>query len=881
MTAKPIALTCNGLVNPLGVETAIPLFSWRLEPGPQGRRQTAYEIRVASSAAELESGPTTLWESGLVSSSESVQIRYGGQPLRSRQRACWTVRVHDESGQPGPWSEPATFEMGLLREADWRARWIAPAVYDMKKPSPAPLLRREFRLPAAARSARIYVSGLGYYELFVNGQRIGDEVLMPAFSRYDRTAYYQTWDVTAALRSGINVIGVMLGNGWYNCFTEEVWDFKQAPWRAQPKLRLQLEIDRVDGRTQRIASDTAWLASTGPIVFDGLRNGETYDARQEKPGWDAPGYATDGWTAARLVPSPGGGMRSQQHTPIRVTGTLKPVSRHEAKPGEWIFDLGQDIAGWARLKARGPAGTEITLRYVEKLDANGAIDPSNINWFIKSGDCQTDRFILKGSGEERFEPRFTYHGFQYVQVTGFPGTPDDDTITGVTVHTDLQPRGGFECSNPLLNAIQQAARWSTLGNYHGIPTDCPHREKNGWTGDAHLSAEQVLLNFDPATAYRKWLRDFHDVQRESGQLPGIIPTGGWGFNWGSGPAWDSALILIPWYLYLYQGDRAVLAENYPYMKRYVDYLTSMATAHTVNFGLGDWCPPTGGAGDHKCPTRVTDTAYYHVDASLLASIAALLGKPSDARRYGRLAEQIRTTFQKQFINRDTGMVTGNTQTSMACALYQGLVEAKDQPAVLAALVSEVEAQKRHLDCGILGTKYLLHTLTDLGRADLAYAIATQTDYPSWGHWIAQGATTLWENWDGKCSRNHHMYSDISAWFYRGLAGIRPDPAHPGFRNVVIQPHPVAGLEWVNAWHEAPQGRIESRWTCKAGTFTLAVTIPPNSRGEIHLPTGAAGSVVIDGKAPAASKGVEAAGTDALGYPVYTVPPGTYHFTCQA
>jgi alpha-L-rhamnosidase len=875
----PTRLCCNDLGDPLGVESPHPLFSWIMESDERGQCQTAYEICVSSTPEGLAGEVADLWSSGLVRSSQSTQVPYAGTPLRSRQRGYWKVRLHDQSGTPGPWSELAGFEMGLLRGTDWRAQWIAPADYSMKEVPPAPLLRRAFRLPAGVKKARAYVCGLGYYEFHVNGQRIGDEVLMPAFSRYDRTSYYQTWDVTLALQAGDNVLGPTLGNGWYNCFTEEVWDYKQAPWRAQPKVRLQLEVELATGRTQRIVSDISWQAGTGPIVFDGLRNGETYDSRLEQPGWSAPGFDASAWKKTRIVPSPGGTLRSQQFTPIRVTGSIRPVGVREVKPGVWVFDLGQNIAGWSRVTAQGPAGTTITLRHAEKLDAEGDIDSRNINWFIKSGQCQTDQFILKGDGDEVFQPRFTYHGFQYIQMTGFPGTPTLDSLTGITVHTDFKTQGEFECSHPLLNTIQRAARWSTLGNYHGIPTDCPHREKNGWTGDAHLSAEQVLLNFNPETAYRKWLRDFHDVQRESGQLPGIIPTGGWGYNWGSGPAWDSALILIPWYLYLYRGDRAVLAENFAAMTRYIAYMTSMASGDTVDFGLGDWCPPVGEASDHKCPVRVTDTAYYYVDVCRVAAIAGVLGKKAEAARYRALALKIRKAFQKHFLDRGTGRVTGNSQTSMACALYQDLVDPADQPNVLAALVSEVEASHRHIDCGILGTKYLLHILTDLGRADLAYAIATQTDFPSWGHWFEQGATTLWENWNGHASRNHHMFSDISAWFYRGLAGIRPDPGEPGFKNVIIQPAPVPGLDWVKVWHQSPYGRIESRWTQEAGTFRLEVTIPPNSHGEIHLPTASVASVCIDDRSPSGIPGVEQAGPDSLGRPVFKVPSGHYRFSC--
>ncbi len=815
-------LSCNDLRNPLGVETRQPRLSWMLDGG---QRQTAYRIVVDDR-----------WDSGRVESEQSVHVAYAGPRLVSRQACSWKVQVWDQDGQSGPWSEPASWEMGLLNATDWQARWIAGERLAWGELKPAPLLRRRLELRKSVVAARVYVSGLGYYELYVNGRRIGDEVLAPAFSRYDLTTFYQTHDVIVALRAGENVFGVILGSGWYNCHTQEVWNFHAAPWRDQPKLLLQLHLRFEDEEEQIVVSDQNWRANTAPIVFDGLRNGEFYDARLEQPGWNAPGFDDTAWKPAVQVPPPGGVLRSQQHTPMRVTETLRHVSVKEAQPGVWVYDLGQNIAGWNQLTVAGSAGTTVTLKHAEKLKPDGDIDPSNINPFVKSGEFQTDKYTLRGAGKEVWEPRFTYHGFQYVQVTGFPGAPTRDNLRGRVAHTALETRGEFSCSNDLLNAIQRAALWATRGNFHGNPTDCPHREKNGWTGDAHLSAEQVLLNFDPRTAYRKWMGDFRDVQRPSGQLPGIVPTGGWGYNWGSGPAWDSAAILIPWYLHLSGGDTATLAEHYDCMKRYVDYMTTMATDHIVEFGLGDWCPPTGGPSGHKCPVAVTDTAYYYVDASILAKVAGLLGKKADARRYERLAAKIRRAFRKKFLNRKTGQVTGNCQTSMACALYQGLVDEEEKPRVLAALVAAVEEQNRHLDFGILGLKYVLRALTDGGRVDLAYALATQMDFPSWGHWLMQGATTLWEMWDGEGSHNHHMASDISAWFYQTLAGINPDPAAPGFKHILLRPRPVADLRWVRAWHLGPYGRMESNWTWESGAFTLDALIPPNCTATVYLPS---------------------------------------------
>ncbi|SHF23644.1 alpha-L-rhamnosidase [Caldanaerobius fijiensis DSM 17918] len=872
-------LRCNYLYNPLGVETPNPRLSWALLSQERGQRQTAYRVLVASEKELLNKDIGDMWDSGIVETDQSIHVVYKGRELKSRQRCYWKVKVWDMDGKPSAWSEIAYWEMGLLNQSDWYGQWIAAPHTGNMEPSPAPLFRRVVSLEKKVASARAYVCGLGYYELYINGRKIGDDVLKPAFTRYDETVLYNTYDVTDAFRPGENVIGVILGNGWYNCFTKEVWNFEQAPWRDKPKLMLQVIVQYDDGSESVITTDRQWRVSTGPIVFDGLRNGEFYDARLEKQGWNDVGYDDSEWENAVIVPGPGGVLKSQQMTPIRITDTIVPKSVKEVKPGVFVYDLGQNISGWAQIKVSGPAGTTVTMKYAEKLKDDGDIDTSNIDVFVKSGEFQTDKYTLKGEGIEVWEPRFTYHGFQYVQVTGFPGRPTLDNLRGRVVHTDFEAQGEFKCSNELLNSIQHAARWATLSNYMGIPTDCPHREKNGWTGDAQLSAEQVLMNFDPMTAYTKWMSDFQDVQRKTGQLPGIVPTGGWGYNWGSGPAWDSAIIFIPWYMYLYCGDEAILEKMYDNMKKYVDFMTTMATDDILEFGLGDWCPPTGGPEGHKCPVAVTSTAYYYVDTHILSKVASILGKKEDAERYAQLARRIRDAFRKKFFDPDTGQVLSNSQTSLSCALYQGLVNEDEKQKVLALLVEQVEKANRHIDCGILGAKYIMHTLTELGRADLAYDIATQTTFPGWGYWIAQGATTLWETWSGDASRNHHMFSDISAWFYKGLAGINPDPEVPGFKNIIFKPNPVGDLQWVKAWHESMYGKITCNWAVEGNNFNMHVIIPPNSTGTVYIPTSDPESVMENGEPVSKQVGIQVKGYQD-GRVVLLLQSGEYHFSSR-
>jgi len=734
-----------------------------------------------------------------------------------------------------------------LSEVKWKAQWINRnySQADDKTGMAAPYLRKPFILSKNIKSARLNICGLGYHEVYINGKKAGDDFLSPAFTRYDIKALYNTYDISANLNKGENVIGVILGNGMYNVIKENAWDFNKAPWRHYPKMIAQMEIIYENGEEELLLSDNTWKTSEGPVVYNSLYEGEIHDARLELNGWCDKGYDDTGWENASICSGPGGRLEPMLMEPCRITEVIVPKAFWEVRPGTWVYDMGRNITGWVRLKVKGKTGDEVTLKYAEKLDEHKDIDQSNISGLIKTDRFQTDTYILGGEDWEIWEPKFTYHGFQYVQVTGFPGVPDVKSIKGCRAHTDFRSRGYFKCSNELLNSIQEACRLSALGNYNGMPTDCPHREKNGWTGDAVLSAEQMIFNFDPIKAYYKWLGDMKDVQRPNGQIPGIVPTGIWGYNWGNGPAWDSALILIPWYLYLYYGDTEILRDMYDSMKQYLIYMTTMAVDDTVDFGLGDWCPPAGGFADYKCPTVVTDTGYYYNTANILAETALILGKKEDSIKHAELAEKIKHAFNNKFVDNDTGEVMGNSQTSYSCALYFGLVEGDVKKKVFDNLIREVESCNRHIDCGILGSKYVMHVLNDEGRADLAYSIATQTDFPGWGYWIEQGATTLWETWNGDASRNHHMFSDISAWFYKGLAGINPDPDEPGFKHIIIRPNPVNGLSWVNASHDSVFGRITCNWKIENGTFYLTVKIPENCRASVYLPSGYKDKSVVD------------------------------------
>ena len=566
-------------------------------------------------------------------------------------------------------------------------------------------------------------------------------------------------------------------------------------------------------------------------MYHSIRKGQIYDAREEIPGWDTGDFRDEDWALAKTGSGPKGVISAQMTQPIKVTATLKPISVTEPKPGAYVFDLGQNIAGWVRLNVVGPAGTKVVLRYAERLHDDGTLDQKDIAAHVKESDFQTDTYILRGEGAETWESAFVYHGFQYVEVTGLPEKPDLDLLRGRVVHTAFKQVGMFACSNTLFNQIQQNALWSYIGNFHGYPTDCPHREKNGWTGDAHLAAETGLYNFGSMAAYTKWLTDLKDEQRDSGELPGIVPTGGWGYHWGNGPAWDSAYVLIPWYLYEYCGDTGILAEHYDRLKRYVDYLTDKAENGIVSIGLNDWAPAKS-----QTPANVTSTGYYYRDTLIVSKIARLLGKTEEARKYGDLALRIRDAFNREFFDAEKGIYRPGTQTAMSCALYHGLVPPADYQKVLNNLVAMIEKNDGHLDAGILGTKYLIDALNAGGRNDVVYTMATQTTQPSWGWWLEQGATTLWEQWDGGASRNHIMFGHISAWFYQVLGGINIDPDAVGFKHVIIKPQLLDDITWVRAEHESMYGTVKSLWDIHDDTFRLKVAVPTNTTATVYVPS---------------------------------------------
>ncbi|MCC6352617.1 MAG: family 78 glycoside hydrolase catalytic domain [Verrucomicrobiae bacterium] len=829
---------------------------------------------LALDVENYETGPAGLAAKIVVALSDGRRITSATDgswkaSLKPTGKPAWLSPELDDAGWPGaetigpvgmaPWGKPA-----VGYRPGWRQR------------SPSPIFRKAFRVERPIRSATLHICGLGYHEAHINGKKVGDRYLDPAFTRYDRRALYATHDVTPLIREGDNALGVMLGNGWLNMHTRTTWNFDQSPWRKDPMLLAHLRIEFADGSAQTIVTDRSWRAGTGPLLNDSIFQGEVYDARRDAAlaGWDAPGFDDSKWAEPRIAEGPGGRLAAQTMPPIRVTETIEPASITEPRPGTFVVDLGRAIAGWARLRASAPAGTEISLRYGERLDDRGLVERKEISKFTFAGPFQTDTYIFRGGAEETWEPRFVYHGFRYIQIEGFPGKLTKDHLRGRFAHTDFPAAGSFECSDDTANRIQAMTLASYRANYHGYPTDCPHREKNGWTGDAHLAAEQAMYNWDNGPAYAKWIQDIHDEQRELGDICAIIPTSGWGYLWGNGPAWDSAFLLIPWYMHLYLGDDRTLERHLDRMKRYVDYLTARSHEGIVSFGLGDWC-----YAKTVTPAPLTSTGYYHNDARIVAFASRIVGLAPDAAKYGKLADGIRGAFNREFGKPDGDYANGS-QTALSCALHHDLVPAESRARAVARLAASVEAADGHIDCGILGVKYLFRALSDNGHHELAWRAATQKDAPGFGAWLPQGATTLWEDWPGKASRIHIMFGDISAWFYQYLAGIRPDIERPAFKHSIIRPMPAGDLRWVRAHTDTPHGTLRSSWRKQEdGSLQLEIVIPPNTTATLHIPAKDPARVTEGGKPAAESQGLKPLGAKD-GCAVFEAVAGSYRFDAR-
>ena len=896
------ALKCEYRVEPLGIDTTEPRLSWQLESRQRGEEQSAYEIVAASSASGLKA--PDLWDSGKVAANESLNVVYGGKPLQAGQRVYWRVRVWDKSGKASGWSAASWWEMGLLKPEDWKAAWI-----NRPRPEPqteaefftdrtAPLLRKAFGLRGKVRRARVYVSGLGYYELWLNGRRVGDHLLDPGWTSYGQRVLYSTYDVTEQLKRGTNAMGAVLGNGWYEPLPLRMFgafNFRDFLAIGQPRLLVQLEIEYADGTKQVVGTDTSWKTADGPILRNNVYLGEKYDARRELTGWNEPGFDDANWQPASVASEPVGRLCAQEAPPIRITRKFKPIAVTEPQPGVYVFDFGQNFAGWVRLHVKGPAGTAVKLRYGELLYPDGRLNGmTSVAGQNKRGGpnyrydgkgmpltaFQEDEYILKGGGNETYTPRFTFHGFRYVELTGFPGRPDAGTLEGLGLNSDVARAGSFACSNERLNRIQRMVVNTELSNLFSVQSDCPHREKLGYGGDIIASGEMGMFNFDMSQFYAKAAEDLADAVRPNGGFTETAPYVGIssdGLGEGAGPiGWASAQPVLLRQLYQYYGNRRLMEEQYGLTKRWIEFLQTCATNQILDNGISD----------HESlvpkPRALTGTGFYYWNAKLFSEMAHILGHEDDAVSARELASKIKAAFNEKFFHADTGQYDTGSQACQAFALRLGLVPEEQVQKALNVLVTDVtQTHQGHLTTGIFGTKFMLETLTRLERPDVAYEMVNQSSFPGWGFMLEHGATTLWEHWefsDNVYSHNHPMFGSVSEWLFKSPGGIAPAEDAVGFSHVVLEPQPEAGLDWVKASYDSVRGRIASEWKKGVSGFEFRAHVPVGVRATVLLPIGDAAGVRESGKALERAPGVVIVGSR-KGKVELEIGSGDYRFMC--
>ena len=847
-----VDLSCEHKINPLGVDLAAPRLSWKLSGPGKDIMQTAYSIRV--SADKNFSSKNTSWQSGKINSAESVLQSYAGQALQSGKRYYWQVKVWDTGNNESAWSAPAYWEMGLLQPQDWKATWIEPIQSD-ERLMPGLLVRKEFAVAKKIASARAYVTSHGFYELHINGKKVGDEIFTPGWTSYNKRLQYQVFDITAMLQQGANSVGAMLADGWYR--SALAWENNWGTWGKKLGLLCQLQITFTDGSEQSIITDNSWKSSQdGPVVKDGIYVGESYDARKELKGWDNAGFDDRNWKPVAAADYAKNNLIGVQTVPVKKIQELRPIRIFKTPKGLLVADFGQNMVGWVKLKVKGSAGTMVTIRHAEVLDKFGNFYTDNLR-----AATATAEYTLKGGDEETYEPRFSFFGFRYISVNGFPGELKPENITGVVVHSDMKPTGAFECSNALINQLQHNIQWGQKGNFVDVPTDCPQRdERLGWTGDAQAFCRTAAFNMDVAPFFTKWLKDVAADQDPDGKVPFVIPDVL--RNKGTSAGWGDVSTIAPWTMYQVFGDKRILETQYPSMKAYVEYIRKTAGDSYLWKGgsvFGDWLFYKSMAqteNDGYTSPDMIATMFYAYSAHLLARAATVLGKTEDAQEYNNVFDKVKEAFNRNYVTAE-GRIASESQTSYVLALNFDLLPEALRPKATQYLVDDIKQRRNHLSTGFLGTPYLCHVLSSNGRTDVAYDLLLQPTYPSWLYPVKMGATTIWERWDGQKtdssfedvgmnSFNHYAYGAIGDWMYRVVAGIEIGEA--GYKHILIQPHPDKKFTYAKASFESSYGQIASSWEMKEGKLIIKVKIPANTTATITLPGAQSGSVTESGMA---------------------------------
>jgi alpha-L-rhamnosidase len=903
-------LTCEYRINPLGIDVLQPRLSWQLESDQRGTRQAAYRILAGTSENTLSEG-NALWDTGKVASDQSIHVAYRGPGLVSGQRVYWKVWVWDEAGQESE-SPSAWWEMGLLESTDWLGEWIG-AFFSggPRTTSPAPYLRREFGVTKQVVSARLYATALGLYECYLNGLRVGDALLAPGWTDYNKRVQYQVYDVTGLIQAGTNAWGAVLGDGWG--VGHIAWVGRQR-YADRPQLLAQIVLTYSGGSQEIIATDNSWKVTQGPILESDMLMGESYDARRELTGWCNPGYDDSSWWSADVFEDCSAQLVATNGPTVKRQEELRPVDIHEIPDfvnPRWIFDLGQNMVGWVRLRVCGAKGTTVSIRYAEVLNPDetlyfwkdlSSLYASSYDGALYTGNLRsarnTDYYTLKGGEEEVWEPHFLFHGFRYVELLGFPGTPTEETITGIVVHSDTPVTGTFECSDPLINGLQHNIVWGQKGNFVDVPTDCPQRdERLGWTGDAQVFVRTAAYNMNVPGFFTKWTRDLEDAQLPDGAYPAVAPNpAAWSIGDG-GPAWADAGVICPWTIYECYGDTRLLEERYASMQRFIEFLAQASqnglrcyAEYKGWHGFGDWLALDGSnrreGGTSK---ELIGTAFFAYSSHLLARIAHILGRDEDAERYDNLSNLAREAFVKSFVLPD-GTLKGGTQTSYVLALHFDLLPPDLRSVAVAELVGNIRQRDNHLSTGFVGTPYLNQVLSDTGHLDTAYALLRQTTWPSWLYSVTQGATTIWERWDGWThdqgfqdqtmnSFNHYAYGAVGAWMYAVIGGIDLNPDRPGYKHILMRPQPGGGLTHAKAGLQSMYGLILSEWTLQNETFDWQITVPANTTATVYVPAKDASHVMENGHAVERAPGITFLRTE-NGFAVFEVEAGSYSFSSK-
>lgn len=836
-------LKCEYRYNPVGIDVKNPCFCWILDSDRRNVLQKAYRIQVSE---EKDFSGELAWDSGIVHTAQSIHVKYAGRELKSRHRYYYRVQVWDNHGEASDWSHDAFFETGLMGINEWNAEWIAPDInMDKTQAGPSPFLRTTFESAGKIKNARIYVTSLGLYELHLNGTRVGDAYFTPGWTSYNKVLQYQTYDITSQLREGGNAVGAVLGEGWY-C-GNLAWQDKRNIFGDEPALLLQLHIEYEDGSVKTVISDKSWKASTGPILKSEIYNGELYDANLEKTGWNTVNYDDSGWLGVKTLEHGRNMITAQINEPVRIIEEILPVKIIKTPMGETVIDFGQNMVGWVRFRVSGSKGSRAVFRHAEVLDRDGNFHTDNLRHAK-----QTIEYVLKGLGEETFEPHFTFQGFRYVKLDEFPCEPKLKDFTGIVLHTDMEPTGSFECSDRQVNQLQHNITWGQKGNFLDVPTDCPQRdERLGWTGDAQVFVRTAAFNMNVALFFRKWLNDLKADQSKEKGVPFVIPLvlNDQDDNDYSSAAWGDAAVICPWTMYLCYGDAGILEAQYESMRDWVEYIRRQGDNEflwNIGFHFGDWLALDSGDGSYIGATAVDfiATAFYAYSADILAKTASILGNVKDAEVYNALHENVIKAFRNEFVT-PSGRLAVPTQTAHVLALMFDLLDPKDTKRAAETLAGYLKETRYHLKTGFVGTPYLCHVLSRYGYNDIAYKLLLQTDYPSWLYPISKGATTIWEHWDGikpdgsfwsaaMNSFNHYAYGAIGDWLYRVVAGLDTSEAEPGYKHIVIKPQPCEGLDFANASFNSMYGLIRSEWEIENGMLTVKAVIPCNATAELFI-----------------------------------------------